>query len=128
VDSESFDATMIVSNRTRMFGFANYGVVQGTTFGCAVSTASEGFLKGYSSVFKAFDGEWTNPKNKRQVAKALLNVRLSKKQKTEAHAAFLKLLNSLEADGIDLATAINIIFDAAKESGSGVIEISINEA
>jgi hypothetical protein len=124
--SDRRSAEMIISNRRHMFGFGNYGVVRGTTFGCAVSTASEGFLKGYSTVFLAFEDEGPNLKNKRLVAKALLNPSLSRKQKTGIHDTFLTHLDTLESAGIDLAAAIDEVLNSAKNRHAVVN--SINEA
>jgi hypothetical protein len=108
---------MILSNRKHLLGFAHFGVVQGATFGCAVSTASQGFRKGYSSAFIAFDGEWSNPRSKRVVAMALLNTELSKKQRAGVHATFLAHLDKLDANGVDLKSALDELLAEAKEGG-----------
>ncbi len=119
---------MILSNRKHLLGFGHLGVVQGTTFGCAVSTASEGFLKGYSSAFFAFEGKWSSPikTNKQLVAKALLNPGSSRKQCAGIHATFLAYLDELDANGVDLRTALDQVLAQAKEGGA-VVDF-INEA
>jgi hypothetical protein len=117
---------MIVSNRRHMLGFSHFGVVQSARFGCAVITAPEGLFKGCSTVFQAFDGEWANAKNKRIIAKAILNPSLSKKQRAAVHDTFLTELDRLGNSGVDLAMSIDELFAASKE-GKFIVD-SISEA
>jgi hypothetical protein len=115
---------MIVSNRRHMFGFSHFGIVQGSAFGCAVVTAPVGIFKGCSTVFQAFEGEWTTAVNKQLVAKAMLNPILSKKQRAKVHGAFLAHLDALGNSGVDLPSAIDELFAVAKERGFIVDSIS----
>ena len=115
---------MIVSNRKHMFGFSSFGVVQGATFGCVVITAPEGLFKGCSTVFLSFEGEWSEAANKRLVAKAILNPSLSRKERAGIHDTFLNHLDTLENSGIDLASAIDQVFAAAKKGGAVVDSVS----
>lgn len=122
---------MIISNRRRMFGFSYFGVVKGTTFGCAVCTAPEGLFKGCSTIFFAFDpncdklDEHRN-RSTRLVAKVLLYPGLSKGQRAKVHKSFLTHLDALGDAGRDLATALDELFATAKENG--FIVNSINQA
>lgn len=116
---------MIVSNRRHMFGLSYFGVVKGTTFGCAVCTAPEGIFKGCSTVFMAFDGDkWSDPTKRRLVAKAMLNPSLSKEQRAGVHDALLTHLDELGNSGADLASAIDEVLAAAKASGVVIDTIS----
>ena len=109
---------MIVSNRSRMFGFSHFGVVRSSTFGCAVITAPEGLFKGCSTVFQAFEGEdWAGARDRRLIAKAMLYPSLSKKDVATAHDAFLKRLDELGSSGCDLAAVIDHLIAEAKETG-----------
>jgi hypothetical protein len=117
---------MIVSNRRHMLGFSHFGVVKGTTFGCAVITAPEGIFKGCSTAFQAFEGEWATAENKQLIAKAMLNPGLSKKQRAGVHDAFLTHLDALENSGVDLPSAIDELFAVAKDRK--FIVDSINKA
>lgn len=117
---------MIISNRRHMFGFSHFGVVQVSTFGCAVITAPEGLFKGCSTIFQAFEGDWANAEGKRLVAKAMLYPGLSKKQRAEVHDAFLIHLDMLGNIGLDLTAAINEVFATAKEKG--FVVDSVNQA
>jgi hypothetical protein len=112
---------MIVLNHSRMFGFSHFGVVQAAAWGCAVVTAPEGFFKGYSAVFMAFEGEWVGvPKTKMKlIAKAFLHPSLSKRQAAEAHEALLrgldKRLDELESIGQDAEAAVDDTNTEAKQ-------------
>ena len=86
----------------------------------------EGRFKGCSTVFQSFEGEWANAKNKRLIAKAMLNPSLSKKQRAGIHDALLTDLDTLENRGVDLPRAIDELFAAAKES-SFIVD-SVTEA
>jgi hypothetical protein len=116
---------MIISNRRYMLGFSHFGVVKGTTFGCAVCTAPEGLFKGCSTIFLAFDGDWRDGSG-RLVAKAMLHPSLSKRQRAEVHNIFLTHLDKLGNTGCDLAAAIDELFATAKKEG--VIVDSLNQA
>jgi hypothetical protein len=122
---------MIISNRRHMLGFSHFGVVKGTTFGCAVCTAPEGLFKGCSTVFSAFDPncDWLDAHHNRSthlVAKVLLYPGLSKGQRAKVHESFLAHLDALGNAGRDLATALDEVFATAKEKG--LIVGSINQA
>jgi|GEM_PF-903018 hypothetical protein len=118
---------MIVSNRSHHFGLSHVGVVKGTTFGCMVCTAPDGLFKGCSTLFTEFDGDkWNLSKNQRVVARAILNPRLSKKERTDVHDQFLKQLNFSEGRGLELATAIEASLTMAREAG--VVVEYINKA
>jgi hypothetical protein len=111
---------MIVSNRSHMFGFSHFGVVQSMKIGCTVITAPEGLFKGYSTVFQAFDGEWAGVPNTkvRIVAKAFLHPSLSKRQAAEVHEAFLteldKRLEELGSSGQGAEAAVDEAIAEAK--------------
>src|SRR5215831_20747994 len=97
-----------------MFGIGLVGVTQNDSFRCAVSTAPEGFFKGYSTVIQTFEGEWVSQRNRRIVAKATLRPNLSRRQRAEIHGAILTHLDVLGGNGINLRDAIDEVFSAAK--------------
>jgi len=114
---------MIVSNRSRMFGFGHFGVVQSTKIGCAVITAPEGLFKGYSTVFQAFEGEWAGVPNTKMriVAKAHLHPSLSKRQAAEAHEAFLTGLDKRLAELGSSGQGAEVAVDEAIAEAEGEI-------
>lgn len=98
-----------------MLGVGQVGVVQNDSFRCVVSTAPEGFFRGFSTVIQTFEGVWGSQRNQQIVAKAMLHLSMSKNQRVEVHGAFLAHLDILGDKGIALGSAINDTFSAAKE-------------
>src|SRR5262245_48545067 len=109
-----------------MFGIGLVGVIQNDSFRCAVSTAPEGFFKGYSTVIQTFEGEWVSQRNRRIVAKAMLRSKLSRRQRAEIHGASLTHLDILGGRWINLRDAIDEVFSEAKKRN--LIVDFLNEA
>lgn len=106
---------MIVSNRRHMFGVSQVGVIQNDSFRCVVSTAPEGFFKGYSILIQTFEGNWGSQRNQQVVAKAMLYPKMSRIQRAAAQAEILTQLDVLGSKGVALGNAIDEVFSEAME-------------
>jgi hypothetical protein len=107
---------MIVLNRDRFFGGGRLGVIQNTSFQCALNTVYHNSNVGSFALICSFSGEW-NYKNYEPVAEALLQTSLSRKQVVQIHDAFLEKLDQRGLDGADLSGAIELVFKEACNTG-----------
>lgn len=80
-----------------------------------ISTAPEGFFKGYSTVisFKAASGQHV-------IAKAMLNPALTSKVRREIHSLLAEHFDALLSTGIDAMSAVREVLSAAKTANSVV--------
>ncbi len=107
---------MIKSNRSHFGGLSHFGVVETTAFSCALITAPEGIGEPSSTVFMEFSGDWETDRDRRIVAKAHLQARLSAAQQSQVHAALLDQVNQSVGVGFPLDSAIR--HAVAKEAQS----------
>jgi hypothetical protein len=110
---------MIVSNRERLFAGGSFGVIQNSSFCCALLTDRS------SAVVAISTGEW-DLKNHQPVAEALLDGALPRKQVRQIHNAFLEELDQCGIDGLDLGGAIEQVFGRARNKN--VVTRYINKA
>jgi|SRR5215475_1402380 hypothetical protein len=115
---------MILLNKNRFFSGGRWGVIQNSSFRCALHTVRHGSA-GPFAVISSFAGEW-DYKNYQPVAEARLTYRLSRKELTQTHDAFLAQLDRCGADGIDLRGAIENVFGDAY--GTGIVTLYENNA
>jgi hypothetical protein len=115
---------MILLNRNRFFGGGRVGVIQNSSFRCALNTVRQG-VEGSIAVISSFAGEW-DYKNYQPVAEAHLTSCLSRKQVTQTHDTFLAELDRCGIDGIDLHGAIENVFGHA--CGTGIVTLYENNA
>jgi hypothetical protein len=115
---------MILLNRNRFFGGGRVGVVQNSSFRCALNTVRHGST-GSFAVISSFAGEW-DYKNYQPVAEAHLTSWLSRKQVIQTHDTFLAQLDRCGIDGIDLYGAIENVFGHAY--GTGIVTLYQNNA
>ena len=115
---------MILLNRNRFFGGGRVGVIQNSSFRCALNTVRQG-VEGSIAVISSFAGEW-DYKNYQPVAEGRLTSWLSRKQVMQTHDTFLAQLDRCGIDGIDLNGAIEKVFGHAY--GTGVLTLYQNNA
>ena len=106
---------MILLNRNRFFGGGRWGVVQNSSFRCALNTLHCGSTESVA-VISSFAGEW-DYKNYEPIAEALLQTELSRKQVMQVHDAFIEQLDRCGENGADLGTAIEEVFGRARNTG-----------
>jgi len=115
---------MILLNKNRFFGGGRWGVIQNSSFRCALNTVRHGST-GSFAVISSFAGEW-DYKNYQPVAEAHITPRLSHKQVLQTHDTFLAQLDRCGMDGIDLYGAIENVFGHAY--GTGIVTLYENNA
>jgi hypothetical protein len=115
---------MILLNRTRFFGGGRWGVVQNSSFRCALNTVPYGNTGSFAMI-SSFAGEW-DYKNYQPVAEARLTSCLSRTQVMQTHDTFLAQLDRCGIDGIDLHGAIETVFGRAH--GTGIVTVYENNA
>jgi len=115
---------MILLNRNRFFGGGRWGVLQNSSFRCALNTVSYGST-GLFAVISSFAGEW-DYKNYQPVAEARLTSWLTRTQVTQTHDTFLAQLDRCGLNGIDLYGAIENVFGHAY--GTGIVTLYQNNA
>ena len=107
---------MIKSNRSYLFGMGMISTIPYTQGDFLISTASEGFFKGYATVIslKMATGQH------HAIAKAILNPSLSKDVRWEVHSLIAAHFDSLLPSTVNVIESVREVLSAAKATTSVV--------